>query len=625
MRRSLRSAENPGLSEQVPTSNAAEEIKLVEGVLPHGRVPKFGFTQSSPHANTSTVNGESETVHYVVKARPFTIRVYEVPTLSKTSAAKEGEVKQDTETDELTWPEVKAVVGLVFPKTHVPFRSASGQAPLTVERSVVLGSSYNHRRSSNPYHDQPGDLLLKQGAGLELSVRLAVLSSHLRSDFCVHIKLVIRGAVCAEWYSENIHCVSKWDKVRHLRDNTVLPSSKPKQPRIAVAPSSSSTPKSLVSRFAKPQATQKPASLALTKFDNMAASTLDSQNKPPFVPKTGPAHEAEAPFDDVDEDSLVEDAVLPSVPSSASQDAPMPTQTSDMAHLSSTPIETGAPRAKRNASNLSAAFTDADDDYSASSSGKPKRKKATSDEVFAMLAKLEHMHSQLAKMASSKSKKRKAQDSWTDLPAVTSEGPVSVPQFKKRKLTDPTEEAVHSLPPLATTVNSATLASQANLFLSQLDHSSVADVRSALKSLLLTRPHLAAILQRLMNTPSKPSASAPAVSPALQSSLAAYHWPTADLNNSGYLLTNWNDDEHRYAQDMSDQLERAAPLQVATCSTPNSALFSPSAMDDSESTSVSSPSWSDDWTEPDVDSSCPMPLLTQSVMFPVYAATPADF
>lgn len=641
MRRATRSVEKVLDSELFPDPESSVEIQAPAAFERASWMPEFHFVQSSPHTSVASVNGETETVHWVVKDRPFSIRVLEVPS-APSEDMSETNLDESSFASELAWSDVVVEADVVYTKNHLPVKLSTGHSPLGLGHQLIPPHIYSHRRNANhfdtgtvPAEGSACVLKLKEGAGLELLVRLSLLSSHLRNDFCLHLKLYLRQQLVASWYSQTIRSVSKWDKVRHLQDSSSSSSSSSTKANSHSHRSTSSyTPSHAHTvRSALSQVAQKPVSASLSKIDANADN-----------------------FGKSDMTDLAE-----------ADDA-----TSD---LSSSPPPLAARASSSSASRASAHH----------SQKNTKKKKASGEEVFEMLDQLNSNLSELQRLhhsSSTSSKKRKA--SWnpsvtgypTEIeaehqaqvelakrPSSTSRAAsTSVANFKKFKRseslfsTSPHVLSEEVEAPSATTGAEAALNLQkhANEFLSLIDTMAPSEVRSALNSVLLMRPNLYESLCRLMkyegvsNLPSMsssthaPSISQPIAVPELASatqspakcSIAEFTngWSSTELpmpclTASGNVLSHsamWSDERYGLGPQMS---ESHFGLEAASADYYDMPSLSPSGLDE-DSTTIGSPSTSytswDDWqpkneSTPFLGSSNPHAMqLTDSSLFPVH-------
>jgi hypothetical protein len=762
MRRSSRNADFTSRSEDLPESDSIQASSSEKEIVKSSWMPHFRYVQSSPHSGVTNVNGESEVVHWVVKDRPFSIRILEIPSALCDALPEVKDVDSSFET-EISWSEVEVKADVVYTKTQLPVKTSTGQAPLVIERSVIPPNIYNHRRSANNFDShtspssggQPRSLKLKEGAGLELHVRLSILSSHLRNDFCIHLKLYIRKQLVDQWYSQTIKSVSKWDKVRHLQDSSSLPhhhyhtssnSSKSKSknnshqnntPLASMASSpnttlaTAATTSTLSSRSSKRSSSSSPSHVVVgvgngngTTF--ASSSSASSHPQVSQKPVSSSLHKTDSSIMQEDNNMAeIEDQhhEIGSSPSSASG-ASVGLQT-DSPHVSSSSSSRRHPSPR-------AEYSYDRDERSSHSKHSSKKKKASGEEVFEMLAKLnenleelEHM-SYTSSSSSSSTKKRRAHwdpsvDSYPTeqeaaekarvrlskvltapaspaivnptiaAAAASSSSSANIHRFKKFKLVEgPTAESykVHAFSSnpdtqsIGSESSSASLERNANEFLRLLDTMTLSEVRSALNSVLLTRPDLAASLGRLMkydpssvNTRSNTSsASIPLISQSMDtattSSVASNGpmnglngdlsapWSSNDmmLNSLGSSSVNmlnqstsnlWNDERYELgtcAVAAAEEMSRDDCYQMDTalgvCEAP--LVMSPTAFEDDDSTTIGSPnsyaSWSEtDWSyeqETNVqaiaanhfESSLPHnPQLTDSIMFPASLETPAGF
>jgi len=519
--------------------SSPERMEVAQNVVQG--MPKLKFVQSSPHTSVSNVNGEVEVVHWVVKDRAFAIRILEEPVVRRSPTEPILEEQKESE-EAMTWSDLVVKTDVVYTKSHQPVKLASDKAALGVERSVIPTSSYNHRRSANQSQmDEGAKTLLTNGAGIELQIRLAILSSHLRNDFCVHLKVSYRGILIAEWFSETIKSVSKWDKVRHLQDSSSSPAYFQKSHSKSSSSStttSSSSPTASCSTSSTATVIVKPR---ITRSNKSSQKPVSASIKQPGTATDGGPNDAAT--------------------------------TTDSSSIQSTP-PTGLSRARSGPQPSFSQLYDLSEDLSSTSSNaKSKKKKASSEEVFDMLARLQQAHAELSRLTQSRSdslnsslksnsKKRKASWDPSDeaFPSETEaamaaqhelEKVVKTTQINKKSKNFETEcvnsASVHhslAINPGETQSQSlySQLSSNASEFLRLLDNSVLADVRSTLTSFLLTRPDLAAIVRRMMLNQEMQTPRIPATT-----------WHAAEsvplLRDSGFM---WPEDRFSDRWSMSD-------------------------------------------------------------------------
>lgn len=522
-------------------------------------MPRFKFVQSSHYAAETSVNGETELVHWIVKDRPFSIRVVELPTapVSQTD-------ENPAEETEFLWNDVEVKADVVYKSSKSPVKTSTGQAPLAVDSSVVPPHAYNHRR--NAVHISADSdaavhnavLKLKEGAGLDLSARLAILSSHLRNDFCIHVQLYLQGHRVASWYSPTIKTVSKWDKVRLLQESSFLPSSSYAATRTraahpttttttttstshshtrttqtdVVAPvrhHHTSTMRTAISRALSARSATTPSAASSRSSTRRSATAFASAHQATQMPvsstmpkvqiEDSETHPAEGPHHTADADFS----------SSLPCDSLHPTHSSAASHYLQHESPAAAPAAANTAKPSSSAAAHA-------RSAANAKKKGSGEEVFDMLAQIRRVASDLTQLASkaattqaAQSKKRKAHwdpsidaypseleaavyassqlhrssssasfissSSYNTTPRASS----SATMVKKAKTKEVSSTEVHHVDALSQAPAPARFAAYARQFLHMLDTMPLGEVREALKSLLLSRPDLSSSLALLMN------------------------------------------------------------------------------------------------------------------------------
>lgn len=489
-------------------------------------MPRFKFVQSSHYAAETSVNGETELVHWIVKDRPFSIRVVELPT-----APVEMHTENPAEETEFLWNDVEVKAEVVYKTSKSLVKTSTGQLPLAVDCSVVPPHAYNHRRnaahisadSDVPLHNAVSKL--KEGAGIDLNARLSILSSHLRNDFCIHVQLFLQGHRVASWYSPTIKTVSKWDKVRLLQESSYIPSSSSyaatrtkAAPRNVITSNSHTRSASSMENNAIPSssavsASQRPQRASVTSRSSAMARRHTQATQMP-VSSTMPKVQSE---DSETHPAVASDSAIGlSVPQQPVYQEPVYERT--------TSSSTKHSSASRNSSN--------------------NKKKGSGEEVFDMLAQLRRVASDLTQLAANNSavnKKRKA--NWE--PAVdaypteaeaahlasahlnrssssssasfssSSTTPRVSSSNKKAKLREVSSGLTNaSVVPQGPA--SARFEAYASQFLRLLDTMPLGEVREALKSLLLSRPDLSHSLSLLMNSNTnkavEPVYSAPAPS-----------------------------------------------------------------------------------------------------------------
>lgn len=551
MRRSARKGELKGDSCVLPESGGAE---LPDGLMTQqddlvrsSWMPRFKFVQSSHYSAETSVNGETETVHWIVKDRPFAIRIQEVPTLPS-NASENSTTLEQASVEMLSWKDVEVRVAVVYKANkEMEVRPTGGQAaPLHFESNVIPPHAYNHRRNQSILSGEatpPEGALLKltDGAGIELNSRLSVLSSHLRTDFCLHIQLFLRQLCVASWHSLPIRTVSKWDKVRLLQESSFL--SYPRSTASSRGPPAASPP--LFVNHSHPSSSSLGAPSLHTVVSkrvvkpprkNTNAGLLTSVSS-----RTTRHHGATTPSALLPQATQMPvSSSMPKVPAPADPDH-ADADSLPPASPSSTPFAPAvatspAPRfAERTPSSAAASS------YSASSTR--GKKKGSGEEVFTALAELRRTASDLTHLAklsaaTPSTKKRKA--SWeascddsqstcwpseeeaasgaqSQLAArrfssVSSSSSSLARNNKRAKMVEvgfgPSQTHRFASASVATSCDSqmpanttaaAKFAEYARQFLHMLDQMPVGEAREALANLLYSRPHLASTLSCLMN------------------------------------------------------------------------------------------------------------------------------
>ena len=489
-------------------------------------MPRFKFVQSSHYAAETSVNGETELVHWIVKDRPFSIRIVEVPTAVSVNFEEPTE-----ETSDFLWSDVEVRAEVVYKTSKSLVKTSTGQPPLAVESSVVPPHAYNHRRNAAHLANFDSDtasttthnhttsqhhttLKLKEGAGLELNSRLSILSSHLRNDFCIHVQLFMQGQRVASWFSPAIKTVSKWDKVRLLQESSYLPAASYASTRTKTAPRHSQTSNSHTPSV--------PSSSRLDSENSRSAAIPTSTST--RVNRSAPAPMVSRSSRRLQQQQTTQMPVSSTMPKVLNDDCdsqpPSSQEVSSEASVAvSAPVQHHEPRLNTKST-------------SASSSLASRKKKGSGEEVFDMLAQLRRVATDLSSLASNAqqnaSKKRKAH--WEasadafypseaeaahlasvqllNRSASSSASFVSSARssIKKSKLREVSSSTItHNLSCTTTPIvdpkgpASAQFEVYARQFLHMLEMMPLGEVREALKTLLLSRPDLSSSLALLMN------------------------------------------------------------------------------------------------------------------------------
>lgn len=487
-------------------------------------MPRFKFVQSSHYAAETSVNGETELVHWIVKDRPFSIRVVELPT-----APVESHTENPAEETEFLWNDVEVRAEVVYKTSKSPVKTSTGQVPLAVDSSVVPPHAYNHRRnaahisadSDVPLHNAVSKL--KEGAGIDLNARLSILSSHLRNDFCIHVQLFLQGHRVASWYSPTIKTVSKWDKVRLLQESSYIPSSSS-----YAATRTKAAPRHVVTSNSHPRSASSMETLATQT--SSAVSSVSGPQRPSPRPLVASAMSSTRASRRIQATQMPVSSTMPKVQSEDSETHPA-IATSDnvlglsvpQQHVYQEPIyERSASASSSSTAKASASRNNAHNN----------KKKGSGEEVFDMLAQLRRVASDLTQLTANNAtvlnKKRKAHwepavDAYpteaeaahlasahlhrssssasSSFASSSSTTPrTSSANNKKAKFREVASASATASSAVPQGPASVRFEAYARQFLHMLDTMPLGEVREALKSLLLSRPDLASSLSLLMNS-----------------------------------------------------------------------------------------------------------------------------
>ena len=384
-------------------------------------MPFFKFVQGSHHKGVSNVDGATEVVHWVVKGKPFSIRISEVPSPvvpSSAHAEDASELQPSSESDLLLlqWQDISFKAEVVYSKTRRPVKVATGPDVVAVESSVTPPNPHNHRRSSannnlletealSPSSSVknvglPGPVACKltQGAGLELHVRLHILSSHLQNvPFCLNIKLYLRNHCVADWYSATIRSVSKWDKVRHMQDSVVsVPHYTPPPPAplpLLPTPSSAFHSHSTTSNTSAPSMQtstttpkhNKPAAAPQRPIRSSISTRFTRASKASQMPVSSSISKVDPHHMDEDETEDLDSTTTTTTKASMGECS---MELSDPSTSTTTTTTTSSSRLVSPSSILPDLKPERQT-YSKSSHSGKKKKKASGEEVFDLMAQIE--------------------------------------------------------------------------------------------------------------------------------------------------------------------------------------------------------------------------------------------
>lgn len=479
-------------SDTFPESASPSSPDVGAGLEKQPWMPFFKFVQGSHHQGAINVDGATEVVHWVVKGKPFSIRVSEAPS-----------PVLDSPENQLQWQDISCKAEVVYSKTRRPVKVATGQEVISVDCSVAP-QPHSHRRSNADLIETLDSSLsegrlaykLKQGAGLELSVRLSILSSHLQNiPFCLNIKLYLRKQCVADWYSATIHSVSKWDKVRHLQDSVVP------------VPLYSPFPKSAANNSPQSPSTTTRVAFPSKSTPNTTSTRMTRSTKASQMPISSSISKSN-----------------PHLPESDDLEQP----DSPIAHEDPTTLSTAANEIK----------TERYSTHSKSHLGK-KKKKASGEEVFDLLSQIgdtvdnmERLSRLPSHISASTSANKKRRANWDASPLPSEEEAARAasvqlfnrsssftssqssmasdvaPKAKRAKLREQSaaEESqthrVHtpsSVTPTPATVPLEQFEESTRIFWQLVEQMSLSEVRTAINNVLQTRPDLVASLSHLMN------------------------------------------------------------------------------------------------------------------------------